>query len=90
MPVNLAFLQLYSFRELFLSNISLFGITKKKRGTFSVVDVVGALTEQERPRGAGTYWAVLKKSLKEEENELLTICKQLKLKAADDVSGSGI
>ena len=41
------------------------------------------LTEQETQRGASTYWAVLKKRLKEEGNELLTICKQLKLKASD-------
>ena len=41
------------------------------------------LTEQENARGSSTYWAVLKKRLKEEGNELLTICKQLKMKAAD-------
>ncbi len=51
---------------------------------FSVVDVVGVLTEQTTSRGASTYWAVLKKRLKEEgANELLTNCKQLKMKAAD-------
>ena len=31
---------------------------------FSIVDVVGALTEQETKRGASTYWAVLKNRLK--------------------------
>ena len=56
---------------------------KKEEWYFSVVDVVGVLTEQETPRGASTYWAVLKKRLKEEGNELLTICKQLKMKATD-------
>lgn len=50
---------------------------------FSVVDVVGALTEQQTQRGASTYWAVLKKRLIEEGNELLTNCKQLKMTAAD-------
>ncbi len=51
---------------------------------FSVVDVVSVLTEQETPRGASTYWAVLKKRLKDEgANELLTNCKQLKMTAAD-------
>lgn len=51
---------------------------------FSVVDVVGVLTEQASVRSASTYWAVLKKRLKEEgANQLLTNCKQLKLKAAD-------
>ena len=51
---------------------------------FSVVDVVGALTEQPTPKRASTYWAVLKSRLKKEgASELLTSCKQLKLKAAD-------
>lgn len=56
---------------------------EKEEWYFSVVDVVGVLTEQETPRGASTYWAVLKKRLKDEGNELLTICKQLKMKATD-------
>lgn len=51
---------------------------------FSIVDVVSVLTDQETPRSASTYWAVLKKRLKEEgANELLTNCKQLKMKATD-------
>lgn len=51
---------------------------------FSVVDVVGALTEQKDKRGASNYWAKLKQRLKDEgADELLTNCQQLKLKAAD-------
>lgn len=51
---------------------------------FSVVDVVGVLTDQATPRNASTYWAVLKKRLKDEgADELLTNCKQLKMTAAD-------
>ena len=51
---------------------------------FSIVDVVNVLTEQSTPRGASTYWAVLKKRLKQEgAEELLTNCKQLKLPATD-------
>ena len=51
---------------------------------FSVVDVVGVLTEQVSPRSASTYWAVLKKRLSDEgANQLLTNCKQLKMKSAD-------
>jgi hypothetical protein len=51
---------------------------------FSIVDVVQILTEQHTTRKASTYWAVLKKRLKEEgADELLTNCKQLKLPAAD-------
>jgi len=56
----------------------------KEEWYFSVVDVVGILTEQETARSASTYWAVLKKRLIEEGAEqLLTNCKQLKLEAAD-------
>ena len=51
---------------------------------FSIVDVIGVLTDQPTPRSASTYWAVLKKRLKDEgANELLTNCKQLKMTAAD-------
>ena len=51
---------------------------------FSIVDVVRILTDQPTPRKASTYWAVLKKRLKEEgADELLTNCKQLKMPAAD-------
>jgi hypothetical protein len=51
---------------------------------FSVTDVVQVLTEQPNARGASTYWAVLKKRLKQEgASEMLTNCKQLKLPAAD-------
>jgi len=51
---------------------------------FSIVDVVGLLTEQSTSRRASTYWAVLKKRLTDEgANELLTKCKQLKMIAED-------
>lgn len=56
---------------------------EKEEWYFSVVDVVGILTEQKNSRGASTYWAVLKNRLKKEGNELLTICKQLKMRAED-------
>lgn len=51
---------------------------------FSVVDVVGILTDQATPRSASNYWAKVKQRLKEEgASELLTNCQQLKLKATD-------
>jgi hypothetical protein len=57
---------------------------ERQEWLFSVVDVVGVLTDQPTQRGASTYWAVLKKRLSEEDaDQLLTNCKQLKLKAAD-------
>jgi len=42
---------------------------EKEQWYFSVVDIVGILTEQKSARGASTYWAVLKKRLKEEGSE---------------------
>ena len=57
---------------------------EKEEWYFSIVDVVGVLTEQQTARSASTYWAVLKKRLLEEgADQLLTNCKQLKLKASD-------
>ena len=51
---------------------------------FSVVDVIGVLTEQKTTRSASTYWAVMKNRLKKEgADQLLTNCKQLKFKASD-------
>ena len=52
---------------------------------FSVIDVVSALTEQKTQRSASTYWSVLKKRLKDEgADQLLTNCKQLKMKSPKD------
>ena len=53
---------------------------EKGKWYFSVVDVVGVLTESENPQ---VYWRVLKKRLKEEGNETVTNCNALKMKAAD-------
>lgn len=51
---------------------------------FSIVDVIGALTDQPDARHASTYWAVMKKRLKAEgADQLLTFCKQLKMTATD-------
>ena len=50
---------------------------------FSVVDVIGILTDQPDSRRAAKYWSVLKIRLKAEGNELTTNCSQLKLKATD-------
>ena len=47
---------------------------------FSVVDVVGVLTESPNPR---KYWSVLKTRLKAEGSELTTNCSQLKMKSSD-------
>jgi prophage antirepressor-like protein len=47
---------------------------------FSVIDVVGVLTDSNNSR---KYWSVLKTRLKKEENELATNCSQLKLVSSD-------
>ena len=46
----------------------------------SVVDIVGVISGSDRPR---KYWNDIKNKLKEEGNETVTNCDQLKLKAAD-------
>ena len=57
---------------------------EKEEWYFSVVDVVGVLTEQTTQRGASNYWAKLKQRLKDEgAPELLTNCQQLKMTATD-------
>ncbi|MBP3228523.1 MAG: hypothetical protein J6M53_07085 [Bacteroidaceae bacterium] len=50
---------------------------------FSVVDVVEALTDSKDPLTARKYWNKLKQRLREEGNETVTNCHQLKLRAAD-------
>ena len=47
---------------------------------FSVVDVIGALTDSKEPR---KYWSVLKIRLKREGSEVTTKCSQLKMLAPD-------
>ncbi len=54
--------------------------SEKEEYFFSVVDVVGALTDSKEPR---KYWSVLKNRLKKEGSELTTNCSQLKMLAPD-------
>ena len=55
---------------------------EKQKWYFSIVDVCGVLTDQPDYDGAKNYWKVLKFRLKEEGNESVTNCNQLKMKAA--------
>ena len=55
--------------------------SEKEEWYFSVVDVVGVLSGSENPNN---YWKVLKKRLKDEGSELVTICNQLKMKSPKD------
>jgi len=57
---------------------------KNEEWLFSIVDVVGVLTDQPTQRGASNYWAKLKERLNEEgAKQLLTNCQQLKMTAVD-------
>lgn len=53
---------------------------EKEEWYFSIVDVVGVLTNSENPR---KYWSVLKTRLKKEGCQTATNCSQLKLRAED-------
>ena len=58
---------------------------EKEEWYFSIVDVIGVLTEQDTQRGASNYWAKLKQRLKHEgADQLLTNCQQLKMKSPGD------
>ena len=53
---------------------------KKELWYFSIIDVIGILTESINPR---KYWSVLKTRLKKERSEVATNCSRLKLMASD-------
>ena len=71
-----------------MNNIQVFNSQKirshwdanQEKWYFSIVDVVGVLTESPNPR---KYWSVLKTRLKQEGSELATNCSQLKMKSVD-------
>jgi len=53
---------------------------EKSKWWFSVVDIIGVLTDSKDPR---KYWSVLKTRLKDKNPQLATNCSQLKLTARD-------
>jgi len=53
---------------------------REEKWYFSIVDVVGVLTESDNPNN---YWKVLKNRLKKEGSELVTNCNQLKMQSTD-------
>ena len=50
---------------------------------YSIIDVVGILTDQPDTRHASNYWRKLKQRMIEEGNQLVTNCHQLKMPSAD-------
>ena len=59
---------------------------KEEKWYFSIVDVVGVLTDKLDIEHARNYWKVLKHRLKKEGNESVTNCNQLKLRSSDGKS----
>ena len=53
---------------------------EQEKWYFSIVDVIGILTDSPNPR---KYWSVLKTRLKAEGSQLATNCSQLKMKSSD-------
>ncbi|MDO9153391.1 MAG: Bro-N domain-containing protein [Paludibacter sp.] len=53
---------------------------EQEKWYFSIVDVVGVLSDSENPNN---YWKVLKNRLKKEGSELVTVCNQLKMESSD-------
>ena len=53
---------------------------EKEKWYFSIIDVIGVLTESKNPR---KYWSVLKTRLIKEGSEVATNCSRLKLLASD-------
>ncbi|MFA6251930.1 MAG: hypothetical protein WCX74_00770 [Candidatus Paceibacterota bacterium] len=53
---------------------------KQEKWYFSVVDIIGILSQSADPRN---YWKVLKNRLKAEGSEVVTKCNQLKMLAED-------
>jgi len=54
---------------------------------FSIVDVIGLLTEQPTAERASTYWRVMKKRLLDQGFETVTNCHGLKMLARREFKG---
>ncbi len=55
----------------------------KEEWYFSIIDVVGVLTDQPTYQRARNYWKVMKKRLVDEGNQLVTDCNRLRMVAED-------
>lgn len=56
---------------------------QKEKWYFSVIDIIGVLTEQNDYKKAQSYWTTLKSRLRKEGSEVVTNCDKLKLLASD-------
>ena len=55
---------------------------KNEKWWFSIIDVVAVLTDNDYQTGRN-YWKIVKKRLKDEGNEMVTNCNQLRMRAPD-------
>jgi hypothetical protein len=56
----------------------------KEKWYFSIVDIIGILTQQKDINKNRNYWKVVKHRLKKEGSELVTNCNQLKMESTAD------
>ncbi len=63
-------------------NVRVLWSEEEEKWYFSIVDIISILTDSDYQQ-ARNYWKVLKNRIKEEGNQLVTNCNQLKLKADD-------
>lgn len=56
---------------------------EQEKWYFSIIDVIGILTDQQDYQASRNYWKVLKFRLSKEENQTVTNCNQLKMQAPD-------
>ena len=57
---------------------------KAEKWYFSIVDVVAVLTDSQDYQQARNYWKVLKNRMRQEGNQSVTKCNQLKLASPED------
>ncbi|RKV70167.1 MAG: hypothetical protein D8B56_08820, partial [Alloprevotella sp.] len=65
------------------SNVRAVWDDEKEKWYFSIIDIIQVLTDSKDYTTARKYWNKLKQRLKEEGNQLVTNCLQLKLQAMD-------
>lgn len=70
--------------DFFNNNVRMVWHKQNEKWYFSIVDVIGLLTEQPDANGARNYWKVLKNRLRNEGSQLVTNCNQLKMKSHKD------
>lgn len=63
-------------------NVRVLWSEEEEKWYFSIVDIISILIDSDYQQ-ARNYWKVLKSRIKEEGNQLVTNCNQLKMKSSD-------